>query len=142
MGLEENKAIVRRVYEVFNSGNMALLDEVCDVSMLMHQGIPGMPPGREGLKAVGAALRSGLPDFHLAIEEIVAEGDTVVVRYSGSGTHKGKFMGVPPTDRTIALQGCEFYRLANGKVVEVRILPDRLSMMQQLGAMPGHGKAK
>ena len=86
-----------------------------------------------------ALLRSAFPDFKATIDDLVAEGDKVVIRQTWTGTHKGEFMGVPPTGKSVSFGVIDILRIAGGKVVEHWGLMDSMSLMQQLGASPTPG---
>ena len=136
----ENKAILRRFFEdLFNTGNLAVADEIVATDYLNHNAAPGETPGREGLKQFVAAVRTAFPDLHFTVEDQIAEGDKVVTRFTGRGTHRGEFMGIPPTGKAFAISGIGLYRLADGKIVEDRVQEDTLGMLQQLGAIPSPG---
>ncbi len=139
MSLEENKAIVRRMYEeILNKGNLALADEIIALDAFSHQ--PAAPPeslpGPEGVKRVVKMLQSAFPDQHTTIEEMIAEGDKVVMRGTLSGTHKGNFLGIPPTGKHFTMTQIHILRLVDGKVTEHWVNRDDLGMMQQLGVIP------
>ncbi len=142
MSTEENKALVRRVYEeAINRGNMAVVDELNSPNYVAHD--PGFPQpvrGPEGLKQYFLVFRSAFPDVHITIEDMIAEGDTVVTRQTSRGTHQGDLMGIPPTGKQIAVTGMAIHRLANGKFVESWINADNLGLLQQLGVIPAPGQ--
>jgi steroid delta-isomerase-like uncharacterized protein len=98
--------------------------------------LPGQRQGRDGLKEVLGMMRAAFPDIHWVPEEMVAEGDTVVTRFTWSGTHRGAFLGVPATGKRVSVKGIVIDQLLNGKMSKSRILMDSLGMMQQLGAIP------
>ncbi len=103
---EQNRAIVRRLYEeVFNQGNLGTADELLAPDARSHA---GPSPGPEGLKRHTSMLRAAFPDLHQSIEDVIAEGDKVVVRTTCTGTHVGEFMGIPPTGRQFT-QGQDSY---------------------------------
>jgi steroid delta-isomerase-like uncharacterized protein len=135
---EQNKALVRHmVEEVFNRGNMDQLDELLAPDFVEHEELPpGIPPGREAPKALFGMLHSAFPDFQATIEDIVAEGDKVVIRMTWTGTQKGEFMGVPPTGKRVSWAVIDILRMVEGKCVEHWGQMDQMSLMQQLGAMP------
>ena len=139
MSTEENKALVRRAYkEVFNKGNMAVVDELYTANYVLHD--PSGPvQGPEGIKQYVTMLRSAFPDMHITIEDAVAEGDTVVVRTTGRGTHKGDFMGIPPTGKQVTVAGITIIRIVNGKAEEAWYNGDDLGLLQQLGVVPSMG---
>jgi steroid delta-isomerase-like uncharacterized protein len=98
--------------------------------------LPGQRQGREGLKDVLGGMRAAFPDLHWVAEEMVAEGDTVVTRFTWTGTHRDAFLGVPATGRSVVVKGVVIDQLAGGKMSRSRILMDSLGMMQQLGVSP------
>ncbi len=136
MSIEENKAVSRRyIEEIINTKNPTAIDEICSPDYIDHTPFPGMPPNRDGLKQFSEMRAASLPDYHSTIEDIVAEGDKVVLRFTGRGTHKGDFMGIPPTGKQVTIKGIGIHRIANGKVVENWVTMDMLSVMQQLGVV-------
>jgi predicted ester cyclase len=139
MSTEENKAIVRRYREIHNSNNLAALDQVVDANIVSHSGIPGLPPGLEGGKMVHNMFLSAFPDSQVTTEDLIAEGDKVVERFSFHGTNKGSFMGAPPTGKQVTSTGMSVFRIANGKIVEHWGENDALGVMQQLGMIPAPG---
>ena len=132
--LEENKAIVRRNLEEFwSTGNMDIVDELYATNFVNHD--PNHPDVRdlEGLKKWAKAIFAGLPDFHVTIERMVAEGDMAAERWRVRATHRGDFYGIPPTGKQVAFTGTTIYRIAGGKVVETWWNIDALGIFQQLG---------
>ena len=143
MSTEQNKALVRRLEEVFNRGNMSMVDELFAPDFVEHEELPpGIPPGREAVKQLTTMFRSAFPDFKATIDDIVAEGDKVVIRQTWSGTHKGEFMGVPPTGKSVSFGVIDIIRIAGGKFVEHWGQMDMMGMMQQLGAIPTPGQGE
>src|SRR5688572_5869471 len=133
---EKNKALMRRVFEeVFNQGRMDVVDQLTASEFVVHRGGQSLR-GREPNKAYVSALRRGFPDLKFTIEELVAEGDLVVTRWSASGTHEGTFQGVPPTGRRFNVSGIDIDRVEGGKAVECWAVMDELGLMQQLGLVP------
>lgn len=143
MSTEQNKAVFRRmVDEVFNRGNIAVVDEIMTPDFMEREELPpGFPPGREGVKLLTQMLRSAFPDFKATIEDTLAEGDRVMIRMTWSGTQQGEFMGIPPTGKRMSIQVIDIVRLSNGKVAEHWGVMDSMGMMQQLGAIPAPGAA-
>ena len=141
MSIEANKALVRRLYEeVFNKRNLAVADELLTETSLNHADPHGAGRvGPESLKGVVQMLTAGFPDFHMTLEDLVAEGDKVVVRITASGTHQGAFMGIPPTGKRFTQQQIHLVRVVDGKVTENWNVRDDLGMMQQLGVIPAPG---
>ena len=140
MSANENSQLMKRFYEeVMNKGNLEFIDEVCSAGYIEHDdGTPS--PDREGLKQHVMMIRSGFPDTNVAVEEIVADGDTVAARTTIRGTHTGDFMGLPITGKQITVSGMDFTRFAGGKMVEHWGVTDAMAMMQQLGLMGGGGR--
>jgi len=138
MAAEQNKAlIVRFVEELFNRGNMGIVGEIFAPDFIEREQLPpGIPNGREGVKVLTTMLRSAFPDFKATIDDILAEGDKVVIRMTWSGTQKGEFMGVPATGKRVSFGVIDIIRIANGKLVEHWGQMDSMSLMQQLGAIP------
>ncbi|TIP22899.1 MAG: ester cyclase [Mesorhizobium sp.] len=132
---EQNKAHVRRVIEeVYNRGDLAVVDEVAASDLLIHTSAQEIH-GREGAKRYVAALRIGFPDLRFTVEEQIAEGDMVVTRWTARGTHRGEFQNVSPTGRGIRLTGTDIHRVIGGKIVECWAHVDELGLMRQLGAV-------
>ena len=136
MSVEQNKAVVRRYYEeVLNGGTIQLLEDIATPGYDEHDPIPGQTNGLEGLKQRVEVLRGAFqPRFTL--EDVIAEGDKVVVRWTNHGTHVGEFMGIPPTGRSFSIAGIDIHRLSDGKMAEHWHVVDLFSQMQQLGMIP------
>ncbi len=140
MSVEENKAVELRFFEeVVNKGNLAVIDELVAANFVDRAALPGAAPDREGYKQFFAAVHSAFPDFPSTLEDMIAEGDKVVQRFTVRGTHKGEWMGIAPTGKQIEVGGIAIHRLAGGKIVEDWVSMDMLSMMQQLGVAPPPG---
>lgn len=135
--IEANKDLVRRVpTEIFDEGNINLVDDLFAADFVGH--IPPMPGGihgPEGFKQLVGAFRTGFPDLHHPEIDIVGEGDTVVARLTGTGTHEGDFLGIEPTGETMETTAMEMYRIDNGGVTEAWLNIDTLGLLQQLGTI-------
>ena len=144
MSTEQNKALFRRfVDEVFNHGNMSLVDELVAPDFVEHEELPpGIPQDREGAKQLTTMLRSAFPDFKATIHDIIAEGDKVAVRMTWSGTQQGEFMGIPPTGKSVSIGVFDIVRVAGGKLVDHWGQMDNMGMMQQLGVVPAPGEGE
>jgi steroid delta-isomerase-like uncharacterized protein len=138
MSTEQDKALIRRfIEELFNRGNISLANEILAPDFVEHEQLPpGIPAGREGVKALTAGLRSAFPDFKATIEDILAEGDKVVIRMTWRGTHQGEFMGIPATGKRISIGVIDIIRVSGGKAVEHWGQMDAMGLMQQIGAIP------
>jgi predicted ester cyclase len=145
MSTEENKTLLRRsVEEVFSAqGDLDVADEIYAPNYVGHNPLnPEDVRGPEGAKEQARMYRSAFPDVRLNIEEQVAEGDRVVTRWIGSGTHQGEMMGIAPTGNQIRVDGITISRIQEGKVVEDWELFNALGLMQQLGAVPTSEEAQ
>ena len=140
MSAEENKALMRRFIEEWNKGDMealdALIDETVDVNFVNHDAAsPDEGRGAEGVKKMFGAFRAAFPDGRTTIEDTVAEGDTVVTRWTFRGTHEGEFAGIEPTGTQVTLKGINIDRIKGGKFVERWYQSDGLGLMRQLGVI-------
>jgi steroid delta-isomerase-like uncharacterized protein len=134
MSNELNKAQYRRFYEEFlNKGNTQVVDEVVDPNVVSHSPFPDQKPGAEGLKEAILRFRNAFPDLHTKAEDILADGDKVVGRFTVTGTQKGEFMGMPASGKKFTYEEIAIVRFRNGKIVEHWAVTDILSMMAQLG---------
>ena len=134
---EENKAQFRRTYEeLFNKGNLVVADELIALDFLNHEAPPGRDRGPESMREAITMLRTAFPDLHFTIEELVAEGDTVVGRVTMNGTHQGPFQGMPPTGRSFQQEQVHFVCFREGKGIEHWAVRDDLGMMRQFGVIP------
>jgi steroid delta-isomerase-like uncharacterized protein len=136
MAVEANKAIVRR-YKVgiLNSRDVDALDEIVAVDYLDHAAFPTQAPGLEGLKQRVATLIKALDPFW-TIHDMIAERDIVVIRWSHVGTHRGEFLGIPPTGRQFTFKGIDIYRLHDGMMAEHWNSVDMYGFLQQIRAIP------
>jgi steroid delta-isomerase-like uncharacterized protein len=136
MSTERNKDVVRQYYvRVLNDGDVDLLDELATEGYDEHDPVPGQGTGRRGLKDRVRILREAFGQT-FTIEDAVAEGDRVVVRWTGRGTHSGEFMGIPPTGRSFTIAGIDVIRFEDGRMAEHWHVVDQLALMQQLGLIP------
>jgi len=141
MSIEENKVMIRRFNdEVWNKGNLTVIDEVFAHTWISRNAPPGMPPNREGLKQMATAFRAAFSDLRTTVNDQIAEGDKVVWRWTFQANHTGEFMGIPATGKQITLSGISIDRIAGGKFVERWVQADFLGMMQQLGVVPPPGQ--
>jgi steroid delta-isomerase-like uncharacterized protein len=141
MSAEQNAELFRRfIEEGFNRGDMSVVDEALAPDFVEHEELPpGIAPGREGVKQFVGMLRSAFPDFKFTIDDVVAQGDKVVIRSTWTGTQQGEFLGIPPTGRGVSFGVIDIVRIAGGKAVEHWGQMDSLRMMQQLGVIPAPG---
>lgn len=141
MSTEQQKAIIRRYHEeVWNKGNVKVVDELVAPDYIIHAPLPTQ--NREALKQFVSMIHTAFPDWHETIEDLIAEGDKVVLRGTIRGTQKGDYMGIPATGKKIAMTAMHMFRVADGKVAEDWGEADSLGMMQQLGVIPAPGQMK
>lgn len=127
------KEIVSRFVEQFwNKGDFQSAEQLMTPDVVVHEPTHNL----EDLKAFAAAFRAGFPDWHSTPEEMFVDGDVVVERWTGRGTHEGRFLGTPATGRRVEIPGVVFYRIRDGKIAEFRGYSDQYSLLQQLGFIP------
>lgn len=144
MSTEANKAIARRfLEEAFGQGNLAVVDEIIAPNQANGGpgALPGMPSGPEGAKMLITAYRNAFPNLHFTIDEQVAEGNTVVTRWTARGTNTGELAGMPVTGMPATVVGVGVDHIENGKIVESWGIFDQFGMLQQLGVIPAPGQA-
>jgi len=139
MSVEENKAIARRFWDLYNEGKIEEILPLFAPDAVIHfPGAPG-PLNTDAFKQVGEMFRAGFPDLYVTVEDSIAEGDRVVERTTATGTHTGVFQGIPPTGKKVQVTGITINRIVDGKIVERWNEFDALGMMQQLGVIPTPG---
>ena len=137
MSEQENKAIVQgMIDEIFNKKNVDALGNFMAEDMVDHNPPPTDKPGLEGMKDMMRMYLSAFPDLSVQVEDIIAEGDKVVMRATTSGTHQGEFMGIAATGKKVSFGEIHVIRIAGGKMVEHWGIEDQMGMMQQLGVIP------
>jgi steroid delta-isomerase-like uncharacterized protein len=141
---EQNKTIVRRLFdELWNKGNLPVADELIAASYTHHDAsTPDLGRGPESEKKRVTLYRTAFSDLRLTVEDMIAEGETVVARWSCRGAHKGDLNGIAPTGKQFVISGVSIVRFTGGKMVEGWINWDALGLMQQLSVVPELGKAK
>jgi steroid delta-isomerase-like uncharacterized protein len=139
MSTSENKDIVRRQWyqELWDNRNISAADALFTSDYVLH--LPGsaaaaMSP--DGAKQVVAMFRTAFPDLKHTVDEMIAEGDTVVARWTARGTHRGEFQGIVPAGRQIVVSGTTVHHMADGRIAETWLTMDNLDLLQQLGAVP------
>jgi steroid delta-isomerase-like uncharacterized protein len=139
MSTEQNKTLARRLFEeVWNSKNLAVLDEMVAPNFVFHNSVQTLY-GPEGFKQFATTYHHAFPEAHFTIEDVIAEGDTVALRWSARGTHQGELLGIPPTGKEVVVTGITITLLSNGKSVEGWGEFDALGMLQQIGVIPRMG---
>jgi steroid delta-isomerase-like uncharacterized protein len=136
MSNETSRRLVGRFYdEVLNGRRLDVIDEIAVEDYLENDPLPGQGQGREGLRDRVSALVSAL-EPHFTVEDVIAEGDRVVVRWHHSGTHVGTFLGIPATGKSFDIAGIDIYRVAADRLAEHWHVVDQLAMLIQLGLVP------
>ena len=134
MSAEENKALARRSWEAAN--NPDTIDEVYAADLVWHEPDQDIR-GYEQAKQFVSTFFTAFPDLNATVEDVIAEGDKVVTRWTIRGTHQGEIEEFgPPTGKQAELQGISIHRIADGKIVEEWNRYDNLSLLQQLGLAP------
>jgi steroid delta-isomerase-like uncharacterized protein len=135
-----NKATFSRFHDAMNSGDAEVisktLDEIVDPNVLFHAPVPMDTTGPQALKQVWAVLLRAFPDLHVAVEDVIAEGDKVVSRNTVTGTHRGEYRGLPPTGKSVSYNEIFIFRFIDGRIAEIWGVVDVLSQLRQLGAIP------
>jgi predicted ester cyclase len=140
MSVEQNRQLTERIIdELFNRGHTATAADFIHSEFVDYSPppIPDFPTvGVESVLAAVAMFRGAFPDVHFTTDELIAEGDSVVQRYTMRGTSEGPLMGLPPTGKLVTMTGINILRFRDGKCIEHRNEVDGLGLMQQLGATP------
>ena len=133
--LESNKRIAHRLMdECWNGGSMETVAELISPRCRHNDPVfPHMPPGVESLQQHIQNSRRGFPDLKFTVTDTIAEGNEVVVHWTVTGTHKGNFLGIPPTERNAVVDGTSIFRIDDGKIVEEWANWNLMSLMEQLG---------
>lgn len=136
MNTEENKNIVLRYQEIYNSNDLGALGEVVAEDLVSPKIMSGMPAGLQGAMRVHETTLIGMPDWQTRIDDLIAEGDKVAARITMTGTHTGDFWGMPATGRKVDFTGIYIVRIRDGRIVEHWGEEDGVALLQQLGFMP------
>jgi steroid delta-isomerase-like uncharacterized protein len=136
----ENKAIFVRFQEAVNTGDPELISKAIDdlvaPNVLFHAPVPMDATGAQALKQVWTVLLRAFPDIHVAVEDVIAEADKVVLRNTVTGTQLGEYRGMPPSGKTVAYNEIFIARIVGGRIAEIWGVVDGLSQLRQLGAIP------
>jgi predicted ester cyclase len=129
---DQNKKNVEKLFATFGNGDLAALEPLVAPEYVGPQG----DKGPAGFRAVVVGLRGAFPDIHYTVDEMVAEGESVAVRWHWTGTHRGQFRGYAPTGKAVSNSGSGIFRFQDDKVVSAGLETDRLGFLQQIGAVP------
>jgi steroid delta-isomerase-like uncharacterized protein len=140
----DTKVIVRRLYEdVWNKRKLEVVSDLFSPSHALHDSnFSGSSVGPEAYKIQAAMFLSAFPDLRFTVEDTVAEKDKLVASWTISGTHKGEFMGIRPTNKRMSVEGITIHYIANGKSIDSNISWDALGLMRQLGVFPALAQPK
>jgi len=140
----DNKEIARRVFEeIWNNQKVNVIDELMAADYVHHDAqSPEVASGIEGHKQFVSYYLNAFPDLHYTIEDLVAAGNTVAIRWTATGTHQGDLAGIPKTERQFSVTGMTIARVRDGKFVESWGNWDALGLMQQLGVLPSEGRGR
>ena len=141
MGLKmsgsNNVEFIKEFVEFINSASEKLAHKLVSPEAIFH--VPGRPEpmvGPAGYLAIVGTMRASIPDIQWTVEELISEGDKVAARFTMRGTHRGQFMSVLPTEKTITVQALNIYHLKNGQIIKEYGAPDMLGLLAQIGALP------
>jgi steroid delta-isomerase-like uncharacterized protein len=138
MSIERNKAVVHRLFdEVWNTGRLDAIEELYAVDYVVdYRPYAPLRRGHDAIKDMVRRAYVAFPDFHEELQEMIAEGDKVVVRFTITGTQLGQWGPLPPTGKPVSFEEIVILRFVDGKVAEQRGLPDNLAALRQLGVVP------
>lgn len=140
---EANKAIARKYFEAFAEGDLAWLDGHIAPDFIRHD--PGLPfevRGPEGVRHLNSVFLTAFPDLRLDVEDVIGEGQKVLVRLTIRGTHQGELMEIEPTGKEVEVGVLDLFHIADGKLTEHWAAIDNLGLMQQLGVVPAPGQPR
>lgn len=141
MSADQNKALVRRFFDLVREGNIDAFDDLISPDLIEHEELPGLTRNREGVKQFFRMFGQAFPDLQITLDDVLADEEKVVARSTWRGTHQGEFMGLPATGKAITFSVIDIMRVADGKMVEHWGQADTLGLLQQLGAIPAPGQA-
>ena len=138
----DHAATMRKTYELISAGDVDGFGDLVADDFVEHQGGAGFPDTKEGTLDFFRALRDAFPDLQMDVEDVIADGDKTVARVVTRGTHRGTFMGIPPTGKSGNMQLIDIMRFdGSGRVCEHWGVADMLSLLQQLGVVPAGAPA-
>lgn len=136
MSIQANKATVARYGELWTTGNLAIADEICADDLVILHADGGETSGRAAFKAGVALHHDRLADFRVSIDDVVADGDKVAIRFTARANHTGPFLGSTPSGQPLRWTGMQLLYLTEGRIARIRHQPDDLNLMRQLGLIP------
>jgi len=139
MLLSTNEMNIRRYFDALSTDNLNKLYTYVSEDFVDHEQLLGIPSTRAGLTQKYTLLRTGFPDLHFVLEDLMCVGEQVAVRVTVRGTHTAAFMGRPPTGRTFEVTSVGIFRFVDGRISEHWGVFDQMGMLAQLGAFPTGG---
>ncbi len=136
MSKESNINAQKKFGEAVNTGNLQVMHDLVASGCVDHDPAPGQAPGPEGYIEFFSMMRTAFPDFHLDVEQLVADDENVAFAYTATGTHSGEFMGIAPTGRSVKFRGLQISKFKDGKMVQRWGSSDELGLLKQLGIKP------
>ena len=134
---EENKAVIRRyIEEVFNQGNLSVVEEFVTDGYIDHDPVNPGARGPDGVRSIAKKYRDAFPDMHMKIDDLLAVDDKVIARWTSTGTHEGELDGMPPTGKHVTITGMSISRFEGGRIAEAWPIFDALGLLRQLGVLP------
>jgi steroid delta-isomerase-like uncharacterized protein len=134
MGTDQNKALVRRVFdEIASNGDFGVVDEIYAAEYVDHAPFPGSPGGRDGVRHSIGALRTAMPDLQVTVEEMSGHRDKVATHNTWHGTHTGEVLGIVPTGRALSFSGVVVFRISDGQIAERWAIGLELDLLRELG---------
>ena len=134
---DDVRAAVEEFFAAVNSGDVDSVGDMMTEDFVEHEELEGLPPNREGVKQFFTMAHAAFEGFQITPEQVIVEGDTAVVRARMAGTHTGDFMGVPASGNSVDVGMIDIVRFDDGKAAEHWGILDAMSLMQQIGAIPG-----
>ena len=132
----KNQIAVNFTEEIWDKGNLRIADEILSKDFIDHDPVTGQLPGVEGYKQMVMEFRNAFPDLRVKNEDVIVEGNKVVVRWTAHGKHSGQLMNIQPTNKHVILKGMDILLVENNKIIERWGEFDALGMLSQLGVLP------
>lgn len=139
MSAKSNKALIRRYFKAIDTGDVRVLEKYVSPSFVDHSPSPGNSSDLEGLRQSFLNSQTALPGYH-TVDDLIAEGDKVVARVTGYGTHEGTYRGIPATGRKVRMSGIVIWRIRRGKIVERWSASHTEDLMRQIRSPRRSGK--
>jgi predicted ester cyclase len=137
---QANLRLVRRFVDGYKTGgDESIADDFFDPSFVNHSTLPGIEPDLDGVKTLFRIMRAAFPDLHVDVEDMLADGDKVVTRQTFRGTHRGTYLGVAPTGRTVDWGVIDILRLRDGRATDHWSEANLVSLLEQIGGLPPGG---